>query len=70
MTTDSKKIYLRYLFNDNGSDAYLNPEIVRGVMEESSIYGKDPEAEYIIVNPIKSRKAVVEQRRRGDGMDD
>lgn len=46
-----KKIYLKYLFNDNGPDAHLNPEIVKGVFRESLEYSKDPDADYISINP-------------------
>ena len=56
MKTMKKKIYLKYLFNNNAPDAHLNTEIVKGVLKESLEYGKDPDAEYIPLNSnIKKR---------------
>ena len=66
-----KKIYLKYLWNDNGPDSHLNPEIVRGVYRESKEYGTHgDDVEYIIVNPKKGNSQPVEvERKRGDGFD-
>lgn len=51
-----KKIYLKYLFNDNGPDAHLKSEVVKGVFRESKEYGKDPDAEYIPLNPYRKNR--------------
>jgi len=49
---DKKRIvYLKYLFNDNGPNAHLDPEIVRGVHRESKEYGRDSDAEYVPLQP-------------------
>ena len=70
-----KIVRLKYLFTDNGPEAFLNPRIVRGIFRESLEYGKDPDAEYIPENPSlayigSGTKVVVEEeRKRGDGFD-
>jgi hypothetical protein len=58
-----KKIYLKYLFNDNGPEAHLNPEVINGVLRESLEYGKDPDAEYIPLNPKTKKRNKMESKK-------
>ena len=58
-----KKIYLKYLFNDNGPDSHLNAEIVKGVFKESLEFGKDPNAEYIPLNPKTKKRDKMESKK-------
>ena len=61
-----KKIYLKYLFNDNGPDAHLKPEVVKGVFKESYEYGKDPDAEYIPLNLKIKKRNKIESKKSTD----
>ena len=74
-------IRLKYLFNDHSGNPDLDGEIIRGIHREFLEYKKDPNAEYVPVNPtpywgdadykkVPKRMGQSEtERKRGDGFD-